>query len=274
MQNAVEYGIIFRVISETCEVFGRMKEYLSCAMSIGEQMLLCGAEVHRVEDAMQRMCRSFGAVRTDIFIITSSMVATVLGEDGESFTQTRRIHGGGTDMERLHRLNDLCRRICSERMTPAQIRDAYDAILCTPTYPFALECVSYAVIAGSFTLFFGGNLTEAAISFLIGSLIRFVVLFVDRKVINRIFGKCIASFAASALAFVAVQAGIIPSVDKIVIGNIMTLIPGIGLTNALRDLFVGDSITGLLRLADAALNALAIAGGYLLFMCTLGGMTL
>jgi uncharacterized membrane protein YjjP (DUF1212 family) len=27
----------------------------------------------------------------------------------------------------------------------------------------------------------------------------------------------------------------------------MTLIPGIGLTNALRDLFTGDSIAGLLR---------------------------
>jgi uncharacterized membrane protein YjjP (DUF1212 family) len=36
-----------------------MKEYLTCAMNIGEQMLLCGAEVHRVEESMQRMCRSF-----------------------------------------------------------------------------------------------------------------------------------------------------------------------------------------------------------------------
>ena len=251
-----------------------MKEYLTCAMNIGEQMLLCGAEVHRVEESMQRMCRSFGAVRTDIFIITSSMVATVIGESGESITQTRRIHGGGTDMERLHRLNDLCRRICTESMTPAQIREAYEEILRTPCYPFALECLAYAVIAGAFTLFFGGHILEAAVSFFVGSLIRFVVLFVDRKVINRMFGKCIASFAASALAFAAVQTGIIASVDKVLIGNIMTLIPGIGLTNALRDLFVGDSITGLLRMADAALTALAIAGGYFLFMCTLGGMTL
>ncbi len=251
-----------------------MNEYLSCAMNIGEQMLLCGAEVHRVEDSLQRMCSAFGAVRTDIFIITSSMVATVMTPEGESITQTRRINGGGTDLERLHQLNDLSRRICHEKMTPAQIEEAYTAILETKTYPFSLECLAYAVIAGSFTLFFGGNWTEAAISFFVGSLIRFVVLFVDRKVINKMFGKCIASFAASALAFVAVQAGLIPDIDKIIIGNIMTLIPGIGLTNALRDLFVGDSITGLLRLADAALNALAIAGGYLLFMCTLGGMTL
>ena len=251
-----------------------MNDYLSCVMNIGEQMLLCGAEVHRVEDSLQRMCSACGAVRTDIFIITSSMVVTVTMSDGESITQTRRINGGGTDLERLHRLNNLSRCICRENMTPEQIGEAYAAILETKNYPFSLECLAYAVIAGSFTLFFGGNWTEAAISFFIGSFIRFVVLFVDRKVINKMFGKCIASFVASALAFVAVQAGVIPDIDKIIIGNIMTLIPGIGLTNALRDLFVGDSITGLLRLSDAALNALAIAGGYLLFMCTLGGMTL
>ena len=44
----------------------------------------------------------------------------------------------------------------------------------------------------------------------------------------------------------------------------MTLIPGIGLTNALRDLFTGDSIAGLLRSIEAVLTALAIAAGYFL----------
>ena len=86
----------------------------------------------------------------------------------------------------------------------------------------------------------------------------------------RFFG----SVVFSTLAFVCLHLGFVRDVDNIIIGNIMSLIPGIGLTNALRDLFVGDSITGLLRMADAALTALAIAGGYFLFMCTLGGMTL
>ena len=51
------------------------------------------------------------------------------------------------------------------------------------------------------------------------------------------------------------------------------MIPGIGLTNALRDLFTGDSIAGLLRTIEAVLIALAIAAGYFL-VAFLGGLIL
>ena len=46
-----------------------MKKKVKCAMDIGEQMLISGAEVHRVEDSIQRICYALGAVRADIFII-------------------------------------------------------------------------------------------------------------------------------------------------------------------------------------------------------------
>ena len=62
-------------------------------------------------------------------------------------------------------------------------------------------------------------------------------------------------------------------VDKVIIGNIMTLIPGIGLTNAIRDLFTGDSIAGLLRSIEAVLTALSIAAGYYL-VAVQGGFVL
>jgi len=249
-----------------------MKEYLSCVMDIGEQMLLCGAEVHRVEDSVRRMCGALGAARTDVFIITSSMVATVYAADGDCCTQTRRITGGGTDMERLHRLNMLSRRICTSRISPEEIRREYAEICAIRGYSYTAECISYAVIAGAFTLFFGGSPMEAFISLWIGLIIRFVLTFTERIRMNRIMAKFTASLTASVLGFLAVLLGIVPNIDMIMIGNIMVLIPGIGLTNALRDLFVGDSIAGLLRMIDAALNALAIAAGYILYMFTLGGM--
>ena len=53
-----------------------MKQELDCVMDIGEQMLLCGAETHRVEDSVTRMCLALGAERIDVFFITTSMVAT------------------------------------------------------------------------------------------------------------------------------------------------------------------------------------------------------
>ena len=83
-----------------------------------------------------------------------------------------------------------------------------------------------------------------------------------------------ASFVSAGAAYIAYNIGIVTDVDEIIIGNIMTLIPGIGLTNALRDLFTGDSIAGLLRTIEAVLTALAIAAGYFVLVITMGGVAL
>lgn len=248
-----------------------MENKLTCAMDIGEQMLLSGAEVHRAEESIRRMCSAFGAVRTDVFIITSSMVVTVFTADGKTFTQTRRITSTTSDFEKLHLLNQLSRRICQTELTEEQIRRELDAAVNRKSYPFWLECLCYAGIAGAFTLFFGGGFTEMLVSLAVGALVRFGILIIDGLTFNKIFSKFFSAALATLLACLAVKIGWVHTVDKIIIGNIMTLIPGIGLTNALRDLFTGDSIAGLLRTIEAVLIALAIAAGYFLFVA-LGGV--
>jgi len=129
------------------------------------------------------------------------------------------------------------------------------------------------VIAGAFTLFFGGNIIESLISLFVGAIVRTCLFFSEKIITNKIFNKFFATVIITLLSFFAVKFGWITSVDKIIIGNIMTLIPGIGLTNALRDLFTGDSIAGLLRSIEAVLTALAIAAGYFL-VAVLGGFSL
>lgn len=247
-----------------------MEKLLSCAMDIGEQMLISGAEVQRVEDSIKRMCSAFGAIRTDVFIITSSMVVTVYGENEEYFTQTRRVTTSGTDYEKLHRLNSLCRNICRGDMTSEEIENGLAAAVNTKSYPLWLECICYSLIAGSFTLFFGGTVAQTLVSLFAGAVVRFIILLCEKTVSSKMFSKFISCATATLIAFLAVKLRLINDVDKVIIGNIMSLIPGIGLTNALRDLFAGDSIAGILRSVEAVLTALAIAAGYFL-VAVLGG---
>ena len=249
-----------------------MKDFLNYAMRIGEEMLVSGAEVHRVEDCLERICRARGATRTDVFIITSSMVLSVADRNGEIYTQTRRIHALGTDYAKLDALNSLCRRICAEEMSIADLDAALSRIEKERTYSFSLQVLVYAAVAAAFTLFFGGSLVQMVFSALIGALVRFVVAFVDRTVKNTIFSKFLSTFFVTAAAFLVVFFGLAHRTDEIIIGNIMLLIPGLGFTNALRDLFVGDSIAGSLRLLEAVLSAIAIAAGYFLFVFLVGGV--
>ena len=43
------------------------EQYLYYAMTIGEQLLCCGAEVGRVEDTIRRICLAYGATRQMFF---------------------------------------------------------------------------------------------------------------------------------------------------------------------------------------------------------------
>ena len=62
--------------------------------------------------------------------------------------------------------------------------------------------------------------------------------------------------------------------DKIIIGNIMLLIPGLALTTSLRDIINGDTISGLAGFCEAVIKALAIAAGSAVVLYGLGGYSI
>lgn len=62
------------------------------------------------------------------------------------------------------------------------------------------------------------------------------------------------------------------NVDAVIIGNVMLLIPGFGLTNGARDLLGGDIVSGLLRLSEAILVSIAVAAGFAIPLLVLGGV--
>lgn len=61
--------------------------------------------------------------------------------------------------------------------------------------------------------------------------------------------------------------------DKVLIGIIMLLIPGIMLTNSIRDILLGDIISGSLRLVEAILMAATLALGIMAAIWLMGGIS-
>ena len=131
------------------------EQYVYYAMTIGEQLLCCGAEVGRVEDTIRRICLAYGASRADVFSITSSIVTTIYGEDFGICTQTRRVPGMANDLGRLDDLNQLSRFICEFRPKPEEIQRRLDVIRNKKGYSFRTQILIYAVISGSFCVLAG-----------------------------------------------------------------------------------------------------------------------
>jgi len=239
-------------------------EYLYQILEVGQSMLQCGGEVSRVEDSIRRMCLAFGAERADVFTITSSIVVTIYARKFGALTQTRRIKGMEYDLHRLELLNALSRRICAEHLGPAETARALDAIEAVPKYGFGAQVAIYALASASFSLFFGGSLPDAAASGIIGMLLKCLDQLIRRTEAGGSASVLLCSCLGGFLASLSVRLGLGDNVDMISIGNIMLLIPGVALTNSLRDMFGGNTLSGIMRFIEALLQALTIAFGFAL----------
>lgn len=241
-------------------------------MEIAQQMTEVGSEISRVEESVTRICCAYGTARVDVYATTSNIIVSVEDSDGVVLTQTRRIGVIGTDMERLHRYNDLVRWMCATAPEISAIDERLETVQNAKRYPAWMSILFSAVIGASFCVFFGGrHVPEIALAFVIGLMIGGLSVFLGRGKVNPLLIRFFCAFSASAVAVMAVKTGLILKPDYILIGNIMILIPGIGITNALRDLFSGDVMTGILRTIEAVLITLSIALGIIL-PTLIGGM--
>ena len=248
------------------------EQLITCALNIGEQMLLSGAEVSRVEASIKLICTAYGCQRVDVFTITSSILLTIVSENGVHMTQTRRIIGGATDLTKLDRLNSLSRHICKTKPEYDYVEEQLEEICKGKPFPVWIQALASAMIAAAFTLFFGGVWQDSLVAMVLGVCIRYSTWLLQKAGMNQIIVNAVCSFLLSLSAIWLTQRGIGVDANKIIIGNIMLLIPGIALTNSLRDMVSGDIMSGLLRLFDAILVAAAIAAGYILAAKLLGGV--
>lgn len=232
------------------------------ALNIGEQMLICGAEVNRVEDSISRICKAYGIKQVDVLTITASIVTTIYDDKFGSITQTRRIQGQDTNLNKLDKLNQLSRTICETTPDFDYIKEQLHQIEHIKDFPFGIQLLSYALISGAFAMFFGGTVYDMLASAMIGVLMKYIETLFRKFRIYNFFVVLFCSAFGGLMAYLFVKIGIGTHVDKINIGNIMLLIPGLSLTNAIRDMFQGDTISGLLRSAEALILAVCEAAGF------------
>lgn len=247
---------------------------LDVILTIANDMLRAGMEVRSVEQDIEAMCAVCGMEEVQVFTITSSILVSAKGSDGSVYTQSRRIRDYETDFARLEQLNRLVGRVKRGGMACDDIKQQLGQIRADVKPRSAVREVLYQYglycsISFIFSLFFGGSLKDGIAACICAFFIRSAFYILVKAVDNRFLLYVISSAAGGVSAFFLYRIGGADSVSKVIIGNIMLLIPGLATVNACKDLVGGDMISGLLRLADALIIAAAVAIGFSMafFVC-------
>ena len=152
-----------------------MKEILAASTALGFDILSHGAETYRVEESITRMCAAYGYQNTDVFVIPSSIVVTITDDTGAYLTRTRRILSRDTDLDKVDKLNALCRQICEQIPEYGEIMARLQEIEQGPAYSMPMQYFGFGMISAFFTLFYGGVLVDAAAAFVLGVLLKVVI---------------------------------------------------------------------------------------------------
>jgi uncharacterized membrane protein YjjP (DUF1212 family) len=182
--------------------------------------------------------------------------------EGEIMTRMRRIGYHGNDLDGVECFNAMSRAICNRRPSIDEARSWFEqSHLIRRTYSLPVYLLGNAVGAFGFALFFGGNHIDGLLSAICGFVIGLMSRFMGTVKTNPFFKTIASSFVMSLIAYSMAGLGLTNNVDAVIIGALMILVPGLLFTNALRDIIYGDTNSGVNRIVQVFLIAVAIALG-------------
>ena len=236
------------------------KSIANMAVLAGEIMLRSGAETYRVEDTVKHILDTAGTAETESLVMLTGIIVTIDRPGEEAVTVMRRVHDRGTNMHRIVEVNEISRKYCAGELSAEETWEKLKSIK-GRQYTVWMYNLATVLVPAGFAPLFGGGIRETAAAAAVGIVLA-VLMTIGKRVRTGAFILnmiCSAGIAVAAVLLKLVDPHI--NMDTVIISGIMPLVPGVAITNAIRDTLRGDYISGGARALEAFVTAAAVAIG-------------
>lgn len=230
------------------------------AMLAGQIMAQSGAETFRVEDTMFRILKTSKLQNVDVYAATTGVMATLSNPETEPISAVMRISRRAYNLSRITEVNQISRDLCDGVIT---IEAAYEELVQIKKHQIYSRMVTAAatiVSTAGFAGIFGGLLLDCIIAALNGLIIVLIERFLGNKIASSFMTDAVKSFFLAVFTMLCASFLNVHQ-DIIIIGSIMPLVPGIPITNAIRDTLQGDYMSGTARAVEAFVISIGITIG-------------
>ena len=237
---------------------------IDCILLAGRIMMESGAETYRVEDTMLRMARSQNLDDAQSYVTPTGIIFS-LGRTQP--TRVTSISIRNTDLHKITLVNNISRKLTSQIITLEQAYYELKNIEKTNFFlPMIIQVLAASVASSCFLVLLYDAWSNVPAAFVAGGIGLYVVTVVQEMTRVKFFSEFLAALVVGTVAFLAVKFGYGTDLDQIIIGGVMPLVPGLLITNAVRDLMAGHFTSGMAKGAEAFLTAFAIGSGIALVL--------
>lgn len=241
-----------------------LKELSQTLLRIGKMILSSGGEANRVERTLMRLGKIYGCDKVDVMAISHSILLT-LNRGKESITELKRVEESQFDLFKLKRTNRVYRDLMSKPTALSAINKKLDDIEKRDNIGnFFNTLIAWCIVSAFYTGFFGGNMMDMIFSAVIAIALFSIIRLLSSFGVNYYFTLIVVSLLGGFLSRLFTLTNCEIHTSVINAGNIMPLIPGLILTNSLRDMLSKDTITGISEIAETVVISLIIATGFAL----------
>jgi uncharacterized membrane protein YjjP (DUF1212 family) len=224
----------------------------------GKIMMMASAEMYRVEDTMNRIGQ---AANTSIVSYTTQ-TGIFVNVEGTSKMRMAHITKRSINLDKVTKVNQLSRDFTSGQLNIGELLIALKAleqeVLFFPTW---LEVLSSGVIAATMMMIFKGDIRDFPFAFFVGVVSYLFYLLTLKTFQMRFLSEFLAALLLGAMSLGAARLGWITDINHVLIGCVMPFVPGVAITNSVRDLLAGHLLSGVSKGAEALITACMIGFG-------------
>lgn len=245
------------------------------AADAAQLLLENGGEIYRVQQTIEHIGKAYGEPHIQAYVVTNAVFVSLEREEGGSVNEMRYVRKRTVHLSRVIEVNALSRRIAEGGVSLEQAQQELERVRALPLSAEWLQILACGVGTACFAYLFGGTAWDAFAALWAGLLLQPFALFLGRHNADQFISNTLCAVLVATVSVAIVQllelAGVVCSLDKVIIGGIIPLVPGIALTNAIRDVANSDYVSGTIRAVEALLIGMSIAlgVGFVLKLCAL-----
>lgn len=257
-----KYMSDLKKVSNTRNINQKENQIYDVAMEAGRILLQNGAEISRVEETMERICKYYGAKSMDSFVLSNGIFITGGYGTENAYARVGHIPVSGASLDKVVAVNQLSREVEEGKYEQVEmVKEKLDEISRMSGPKNWHRILASGIGSGFFCVLAGGTLLDCLAAFLAGIVLYIYVVFISEKYLSKILGNIFGGAIIVAVCLFCFQLHIGNHLENIISGAIMPMVPGVAFANGIRDIANGDYIAGSVRLLDAILRFLCIAIG-------------